>query len=454
MQQLCRGTALSTYNSILTQLYHNGKTSDIANAQRAVNAYQGADAGVIANLAQALMDVQAKNMDAYLTDPGNGACMVSSALNELMTGLVPNKVLQRVKRYLQRKARKPFDMNIKSYHMNIMHINSEEIPCLPPHFTETQSLAEDEIADILLYGTPKSWQREMDCQGFDPLMQTPMQVVAFMEWIETSEELDSDKKTTKVATSNKGKKKPSESNWSKGLHHCMLHGNNNTHDTSECKTLQAQAKKLKGNNGGSNKNGKSPNKSWKNKVKDKTGDSKKELAALVKKAAQLIKQRELNAIELTKKAEPVKKRKVKWPSKEELKEEQGLDSFDAKLKDFNYGLDRLDLKEGSDNKKEDGEMNISVLDEISDEVTLWMAGQDKKGSAKAPLVNKDRLDWNLSKNCFVKPISDSGKQEIFAFENQVDDDCMSQSSAEKFASLDDCIDQCTMLKATGLLSCL
>jgi len=212
MQQLCRGTALSTYNSILTQLYHNGKTSDIANAQRAVNAYQGADAGVIANLAQALMDVQAKNMDAYLTDPGNGACMVSSALNELMTGLVPNKVLQRVKRYLQRKARKPFDMNIKRYQMNIMHINSEEIPCLPPHFTETQSLAEDEIADILLYGTPKSWQREMDCQGFDPLMQTPMQVVAFMEWIETSEELDSDKKTTKVATSNKGKKKPSESN--------------------------------------------------------------------------------------------------------------------------------------------------------------------------------------------------------------------------------------------------
>jgi len=192
--------------------------------------------------------------------------------------------------------------------MNITCINSEVIPCLPRHFAKTQSLAEDEIVDILLYGTPKSWQREMDHQGFDPLTQTPMQVVAFMERIEASEEFDSDKKTTKVAASNKGKKKSSESNGSKGFHHCMLHGNNNTHDTSECKTVQVQAKKLKGNNGGSNKNGKSHNKSWKNKFKDKTDDSKKELAALEKKTTQLIKQQELNAIELKKKVEPVKKR--------------------------------------------------------------------------------------------------------------------------------------------------
>jgi len=73
--------------------------------------------------------------------------------------------------------------------MNIVRINSgsEEIPCLPPHFAETRSLAEDEIVDILLCGTPKSWQREMDRQGFDPLTQTPMHVVAFVEWIETAE---------------------------------------------------------------------------------------------------------------------------------------------------------------------------------------------------------------------------------------------------------------------------
>ena len=63
----------------------------------------------------------------------------------------------------------------------------------------------------------------------------------------------------------------------------------------------------------------------------------------MKKATQLIKQQELNAIEFTKKVEPVKKRKVKRPSEEELKEEQVLNSFDAELKDFNYGdLEQFD----------------------------------------------------------------------------------------------------------------
>jgi len=148
-------------------------------------------------------------------------------------------------------------------------------------------LSEDEIIDILLFGTPKSWQREMDHQGFDPLASSPSEVVAFMECIEMSEDFDGNKKTTKVAQG-KGKKK---SDFGKGnsdadgSKHCMLHGNNNTHDTSECKTLMAQAKKLKGNNG-ANQKGKSSNKSWKNKAKDKTDDSKKELAALIKKATE------------------------------------------------------------------------------------------------------------------------------------------------------------------------
>jgi len=67
----------------------------------------------------------------------------------------------------------------------------------------------------------------------------------------------------------------------------------------------------------------------------------------------------------------VKKRKVKWPSTEDLKEEQVLNSFDAELKDFNYGnLEQQDLKEGSDDEKEDGEMDISVSDEVSDEVSV------------------------------------------------------------------------------------
>jgi len=141
MQQFCRGTALSTYNSNVNQLYSNGKAADTAAAQLVVDNYQGPDPNAIAANAQALTDATNKTKDAYLTDAGDGEHMVTSALNQLMTTLLPNKVLQRVKRYLLCKARKPFDMNIKSYHMNITRINLEEIPKLPPNFAKTQSLA-------------------------------------------------------------------------------------------------------------------------------------------------------------------------------------------------------------------------------------------------------------------------------------------------------------------------
>jgi len=59
------------------------------------------------------------------------------------------------------------------------------------------------------------------------------------------------------------------------------------------------------------------------------------------------------------------------PHRRRLTKEQVLNSFDAELKDFNYGdLEQLDLKEGSDDEKEDGEMDISITDEVSDEVSV------------------------------------------------------------------------------------
>jgi len=70
-----------------------------------------------------------------------------------------------------------------------------------------------------------------------------------------------------------------------------------------------------------------------------------------------------------------------------------------------------------------------------------LAGQDKKGSLNAPIVTKDKLDLNLSPPYFVTLISNNETREIFAFENQVDNDSMSISSSEDFTSLDDCVDQ-------------
>jgi len=292
-----------------------------------------------------------------------GPEVVRDSLNKVVKKILPNKTLQRVKRHFRREARKPLDMSVKQHIMHIYRINSDEIARCPPAFNSTQCLTSDEIIDILLFDTPKSWQREMDHQGFDPLAKTVTEAAEFMERIEMSEDFDGDKKVAAVTKKgNNNNKKKSYNRGSldaNGSKHCMLHGNNNAHDTSECKTLMAQAKKLKGNHG-ANQKGKGGNKSWKNKAKDDTDGLKKELVALIKKVTEVIKQGELNAIE------PVKKRKVKWPS-----EEEEICALDAELNDFNYkDLDKMDVKEESEEEKEDGELDLSMSDEISDEVAV------------------------------------------------------------------------------------
>jgi len=76
----------------------------------------------------------------------------------VVTVLLPNKILQHVKRHLRRKARKPIDMPVRECLMHIIRIDTQEIPCLPPNFDNAQSLGDDELIDILLFGAPKSWQ--------------------------------------------------------------------------------------------------------------------------------------------------------------------------------------------------------------------------------------------------------------------------------------------------------
>jgi hypothetical protein len=281
-----------------------------------------------------------------------------------LTQLLPHKILQRVKRYLRREARKPADMKVKTYFMNIQRINDEEIPRLPPNFNAAQKIQPDELIDILLFGTPKSWQREMDRQGFDPLTHTAQQVIDFMERIEMTEDFDVDKKVqhvTKKGNNHNNKRKNDTTSDADGSKYCMMHGKNNTHDTSECKSLKAQVKKLKGNESNNfQKKGKNKNKTWKKKSDNDSTDPKKELAALTKQVKDLTKQLEVNAIE------PVKKRQVKWPIEEDTeKDKMDLAALDAELKEFNYGdLDQMDIKDDATSEKEDGELD-SIEDEVS-----------------------------------------------------------------------------------------
>ena len=259
------------------------------------------------------------------------------ALQETLLSLMPAKVLSKVKRQMRREMRKPVDMKVREYCQHLMRLNTDDIPSLPP-FEANQALSSDELLDILLHGTPRSWQNEMDRQGFDPIEKGYYPTVDFMENLEGLEEKtipqdsSSDKKSKDKS---KSKGKSNSGSKKKADHYCSLHGPNYTHDTEECRAL----KKKDG------KEGKFSNKTWTRKSEDSTSKSKKELAALVKKQIKAGVKKELAAIQ--------KKRKSDDSDEEE--ECHLADVLDSKLEGFNY---------------EDMENMRLHDDEVSDEISV------------------------------------------------------------------------------------
>ena len=164
-------------------------------------------------------------------------------------------------------------MPVRQYYQCLTHINAEEIPYLPggrPGSNNTQNvLSPDELTDIVLFGTPKSWQREMDCQGFDPMVKTTLEVVTFMERLEASETA-ADKTSNPPGKKSKTSSKPNTpSSKATGTKHCKLHGQC-SHTTDECKKLKSLKDK----------------KSWSDKAKSNQDKAKKDLAAFIKSTIQ------------------------------------------------------------------------------------------------------------------------------------------------------------------------
>ena len=93
---------------------------------------------------------------------------LSEAKKTLLKGLIPKKIVAMVKRYLRRECRKPADMSVRAHYQHLLRINNDELVLLPP-FHADQNMGNDELIDILIYATPRSWSREMERQGFDPI---------------------------------------------------------------------------------------------------------------------------------------------------------------------------------------------------------------------------------------------------------------------------------------------
>jgi hypothetical protein len=329
VDQLCRGTARSIFRQAWDTIGGAAK-------QQAHDA--AADAAARAA-------INARAIHEFMN-----ADRMHAAIRTVVSGCTPQKVLQRVKRYMRREMRKPADMKIRQYLVHLNRMNNEEVPNLPP-FGANQSLSDDELVDILLYAVPKSWIKDMDKQGFDPVTKSPEQVTDFLEQLETAEDFDPDKQkqvnNNNNNNKNKGKmqKQGSNNNAKNGDKYCMLHGKGN-HSTDECRNMQAQAKRMKTNGGDSKPSG-SKNKTWNRKDGDKKKVTfgKNEINTLVKKAAKKAAKKEINALS--------KKRKS-----EDSDSEEEMNNIEERIEDMDLNnFNSEDLKKVLDD------------DEFSDEIS-------------------------------------------------------------------------------------
>ena len=110
---------------------------------------------------------------------------------------------------------KALDMKVRHCFQNLVCLNNEELPNLPPQ-RANQKLSKDEVLDILLFGTPCSWQTKMEQLGFDPMEHTLVQVAEFMENIKSVEPTLANPEPKKEENEAKTEKKDDR----KPPHHC------------------------------------------------------------------------------------------------------------------------------------------------------------------------------------------------------------------------------------------
>jgi hypothetical protein len=258
---LLTGNALTQFNATVQRL------AETCMQNRILLAAPDDEAG------QDIMDAGRDQADNYHNDNWEGYCC------GMVEKLVPSRALAKVKRHLRRHCRKRADMSVRQYYQNLYRINNQEIPNLHP-FGALQNFREDEFIDIILYGTPGSWAREMERQGFDPMDHTVEEVVAFMEQLESAEshEKTATKVKAKKSYKSSSRKKSKEGSSKKETRYCEIHGHC-THSNEECRSNNKRYKTDKSDSKNGNKN-----KTWKCNADKETLVSKKELAVLIKKA--------------------------------------------------------------------------------------------------------------------------------------------------------------------------
>ena len=338
--------------------YENGVSAgcQAALTQLKIDAYNG----VARAVGQSDVDWKAAQQAAadLITDvPDPDEPSLIMGYRQIMLLVAPYKSLEKQKRYMRRKMRKPADMKTRTYVQHLYRINRDELPALPPG-NNNQALPDDEVKDIITYGLPRSWTRRMDEFDFDPYSSDIAELVAFCERLESAEDFDKGQPDVNHSSKKSGKKprtsKHKSSSRGDGDKWCDYH-ETNTHNTSECDVL----KKLKASKGDGGGKPSFKNKTWKRKSDDASKYSKKELAAIGKaagkKAIKAAKKRALYAISENGTSET--EHDVSSDNEESDMDsvasinmlERGMADIDQQLKDFDFAQ--------MDGNKSDGEVS-------------------------------------------------------------------------------------------------
>ena len=170
-----------------------------------------------------------------------------ACMKELTAHVFPAQAAQMQKRWMRRYMRKPKEVCAREHINRVKEINEylTQFPD-PREGVASEKIGEDELKDILDFGNPRSWQKQMILQGFDPIEKSMKEFTDFCERLERTQELEPNQPDVQVAgRKSKKAKLQHNSNNNKSSNekfYCAVHGKNSTHSTAECKAIQSAKK--------------------------------------------------------------------------------------------------------------------------------------------------------------------------------------------------------------------
>ena len=180
-----------------------------------------------------------------------------SGLMAVRNAAFPKRAVSKQKRYMRRHMHKGISCSFKNFLNRVQEMNGyfREMPPNVPvedgqEEVPPEGMPDDDLMDILEFACPAEWQRQMRLQDFDTSQKTFADLLDFCENLEELEELEqqnASKKKNGKKDNGKTKKRKSDFDQSdEKKYHCMLHGDNHTHNSEDCTVLKNQAKKMRG----------------------------------------------------------------------------------------------------------------------------------------------------------------------------------------------------------------